>query len=143
MLIQQISVFVENKQGRLREVTNVLGAAGIDIRALSIADTSDFGILRMIVDKPEKAVALFKENRIMASITEVIGAGLDDKPGALSHVLDVLAGVGISVEYIDAFITRSARDAYVILRVEDNETAAEALTKAGIRLLEANEVCGI
>ena len=143
MLIHQISVFVENKQGRLREVMDVIAGAGIDIRALSLADTSDFGILRMIVDDPGKAAALFRENGIMASVTEVIAAELDDKPGALAHVLSVLAGVDISVEYIYAFITRRDQNAYVILRVEDNEAAAGALTKANISLLSPDEIYSI
>lgn len=143
MQIHQISVFVENKKGRLSEVMGIIAEGNIDIRALSLADTSDFGILRMIVDNPDKTIAAFREHGVMASITEVIAAELDDHPGALNNVLNVLAKVDISVEYIYAFITRKDQDAYVILRVEDNTAAAAALQEAGIRLLSPDEVYSI
>ena len=105
MIIKQISIFVENKAGRLAEITEAIAAAGIDIRALSIADTTDFGILRLIVDKPEAAALALKEAGLTVSITNVIAVGIDDTPGAFSVPMRVLADAGIDVEYMYAFIS--------------------------------------
>lgn len=141
MVIQQISVFVENQPGRLGEIMSIISDNEIDIRALSLADTSDFGILRILVNDPEKAIKLFREKRIMASTTEVIAVRLDDKPGALQHVLSTLSH--ISIEYIYAFITRRDNDAYVIIRVEDNDKAINVLQKNSLKLLDPKDVCDI
>ena len=143
MLIKQISVFIENKPGRLAEITGVLSKAGIDIRAFSIADTTDFGILRLIVNDPEKALITLKENMMTVSVTKVIAVKLQDKPGALNSVLHTLFDKGISVEYAYAFITRAKDDAYVILRVENNEEAIKILEDAGISILNPSEVYSI
>ncbi|MDR1691736.1 MAG: hypothetical protein LBR72_00105 [Oscillospiraceae bacterium] len=138
MVIEQISVFVENKQGALSEVLEVLAEGKIDLRAISIADTSDFGILRMIVPDPDKTLALLKAKGITASKTEVTGCKLPDEPGALYRVLKTLEG--ISVEYIYAFLTRRDEDAYVIIRVEDNERAQEVLRAAGHTIIGSEDV---
>lgn len=143
MLIEQISVFVENRQGTLAQITGILEKAAIDIRAFSIADTTDFGILRLIVNNPSKAEEILKENNMMVSITEVIAVRIADKPGALNAVLELLFEKDISVEYAYAFITRSKDDAYVILRVEDNERAIEVLQKGGVSLLDPAKVYSI
>ena len=103
MLIDQISVFVANQPGRLTEITGILSSADIDIRALSVADTSDFGILRLIVNDPAKTVSLLRANGITAKLTKVIAARLDDTPGALHSVLKSLTAAGIPVEYAYAF----------------------------------------
>ena len=140
MSIHQISIFVENKEGALSKVTGILARANIDIRALSIADTTDFGILRLIVSDPDLALKTLKGATMMVSRTEVIAVCLDDKAGALHNVLDTLGKAGIAVEYAYAFITRKSGAAYVILRVEDNQKATAVLKDGGIRLLEAEDV---
>jgi hypothetical protein len=143
MLIDQISVFVENKSGRLSDITGILSREDIDIRALSIADTTNFGILRLIVDNPEKAENALKKGGLTVSRTQVVAVRIEDKPGSLFHVLEVLKDNGISVEYAYAFITRKNDDAYVILRVEDNEKAVKVLSENGVALLPASEVYAI
>jgi hypothetical protein len=140
MLIDQISVFIENKYGRLSDITGILSREGIDIRALSIADTTNFGILRLIVSNPEKAESALKAGGLTVSRTQVIAVRIEDKPGSLHGVLKVLKNEGISVEYAYAFITRKNDDAYVILRVEDNEKAVRVLKENGVSLLPASEV---
>lgn len=102
MKIQQLSIFVENKSGRLAEITQTIADANVDIRAMSIADTSDFGILRLIVDKPEKAVEAFKKAGMTVSLTSVIAIGLDDAPGEFAKAVKILSDNGISVEYLYA-----------------------------------------
>jgi len=139
MIIKQISVFVENKLGKLTEIMNVLDKNTINIRALSIADTKDFGILRLIVNDPDKAEAILKESDYAVSITKVIAIVVEDRPGALAKAMNILTDSGISVEYMYAFITRSENEAYVVIRVEDNEKAAEVLTKKGVRILKSEE----
>lgn len=143
MLVKQISVFLENKSGRLAEVTRILGENNIDISALSIADTTDFGILRLIVNKPEAAEDALKENGFTVSCTNVIAIAVADKPGGLSVALETLDSESIGIEYMYAFVGKSADKALVILRVEDSENAIKALTKANIRVLSSSEVYGL
>jgi len=140
MHIKQISVFVENKTGRLAEITRVISETGVDIRALSIADTSDFGILRLIVNKPDVAVAALKEAGLTVSLTDVIAVGVEDKPGEFSKAVKVMSDAEISIEYMYAFISRSDNQAYVILRVENPTDAAAALQEKGFELLSAEKV---
>ena len=132
MTVQQLSVFVENKQGSLSKITELLAAEKIDLRALSIADTQDFGILRLIVDDPGRACEILRDQGILVQITEVLGVKLPDRPGALSEVLGTLDRAGINVEYLYAFLSQATPDAYVVLRVGDNEAAAKVLAKAGL-----------
>lgn len=136
MLIKQISVFVENKEGRLAEITETIAKAGVDIRALSIADTTDFGILRLIVDKPHETEKALRDSGFTVSVTNVIAVGIDDVPGGFAKPMRVLANAHIDVEYMYAFISRDTKKAYVILRVNNNETATKALEDAGIVLLD-------
>lgn len=135
MTMKQISVFVENKPGRLCEITSVLRDANIDIRALTIADTTDFGILRLIVDQPELALKSLKDAKITVSITNVIGICIKDEPGGLCYALEVLHKANVSVEYCYAFITHSHEAAHVILRVDKTEDALAALKEAGVSFL--------
>ena len=128
MPIKQISIFVENKPGRLADITSLVAEKGIDIRALSIADTTDYGILRLIVNDPEKAEAALKDSGLTVSMTNVLGIGIPDEPGGFSRAIRVLADAGISVEYAYAFITPEVGAAYVIIRVENNEDATAVLT---------------
>lgn len=136
MIIKQLSIFVENKQGRLAYITDILSKAGANIRALSIADTTDFGILRLIVDKPEESAEKLKQAGITVSVTNVIAIGIDDVPGAFSVPMKILADAGVDVEYMYAFITRKSEKAYVILRVADNDSAAKVLLENGVELLD-------
>lgn len=136
MIIKQLSIFVENKKGRLADITDALSKANIDIRALSIADTTDFGILRLIVNKPDEAAEMLKQSGITVSVTNVIAIGIDDKPGAFSVPMRILSDADIDVEYMYAFITRKSEKAYVILRVADNDEAAKVLISKGVEILD-------
>ena len=140
MLVKQISVFLENKSGRLAEVTKILGSNDIDISALSIADTTDFGILRLIVNKPEKAEQVLKENGFTVSCTEVIAIAVLDEPGGLAAALSVLEKASIGIEYMYAFVGKSTNEALVILRVEEPEKAVEILTQNNVKVLPSNVV---
>lgn len=140
MTINQLSIFVENKAGTVAEITKSIAKAGVSIRALSVADTQEFGILRLIVDDVEKAKAALHENECVVSITKVIGVEIPDVAGGLSTVLELMSENNINVEYLYAFITISGKHAYVVLRVEDNEKAAKILTEAGIKLVTQNDI---
>lgn len=142
MIIHQISVFVENHPGRLADIIGLVSEAA-NIRALSIADTSDFGILRLIVSNPDAAMDALRAKNMTVARTEVIAVCLPDNPGGLYAVLDLLRKNDISVEYAYAFITRKDDDAYVILRVENNENAIKVLTANDMRLLRAEDVYGL
>ena len=143
MKIQQLSIFVENREGRLAQITEVLAAAQIDIRAISVADTSDFGILRLIVDDPEKAVKALKAAGMTVSLTDVIAIGINDKPGEFAKAMRILADHHITVEYMYAFISRDKGKAFVIIRVDNDEKAVEALKDTGVTLLTAEEIHGM
>ena len=140
MLIKQISVFVENKSGRLAEITSVLADNGIDIRALSIADTTDFGILRLIVNKPDKAEQVLKAAGMTVSLTNVIAIGIQDVPGAFAKAMKVLSDTGIGIEYMYAFISRDEGRACVLLRVTDNDEAIAALKRNNIEIFDEDRV---
>ena len=140
MAIQQLTVFLENKQGKLAKVTNLLAQNGIDLRALSIADTAEFGILRLIVSNTEKAKQILTENNVLVNITDVVGVRLSDKPGELAEVLSKLDGAGINVEYLYAFLMPIADSAYVVLRVAENDEAEQILQSAGFRLVTAKDI---
>ena len=140
MLVKQISVFLENKEGRVAQVARILSDAKINIRALSIADTTEFGILRLIVDKPQKAEEALRKESLTVSITEVIAISIEDEPGGLADALQFLHEDGISVEYIYAFISKTSHKANVILRVEDCEGAIKSLTGKGFEVLMSDAV---
>ena len=140
MVIKQLSVFVENQPGRLAEVTDVLSKNDIDIRALSIADTTNFGILRLIVDHPARAESRLKEQGFTVSQTDVIGVGITDQPGGLVVALRILADEGITVEYMYAFVSKAEKTAFVILRVENNAQAEQVLSAKGIPILSSEDV---
>jgi hypothetical protein len=140
MKVKQISVFLENKSGRLAEVTAALGREEINIRALSIADTTDFGILRLIVSKPEEAYRVLKEEGFMVSQTDVLAVEVPDHPGGMAAVLAVLGEAGINIEYLYAFIGRSSKDALVVFRVENCDAATTALQAKKITVLEGEKV---
>ena len=133
MTVKQISVFVENKPGKLAEITDYLHQHDIDMRALSIAETQDFGIVRMIVDDAYKASQVLKESGYVVSITPVLAVEMSDEPGSLYKILKVLGDGGVNLDYTYAFLGQKAATAYMVLRVEDNEKAIEVLSKSGIR----------
>lgn len=139
MLIKQISVFVENKKGRMAHIAELIGNAGVDLRALSIADTSDFGILRVIVDKPELAVATLKDAGIAVTLTDVIGVGMDNAPGSFAKVMRIAADADIQVEYMYAFIGRTVGRAYIIMNAADPQDAISCLRKAGVDVLDGQD----
>jgi len=140
MYNNQLSVFLENKKGRLAKITEILAEAGIDIRALSIADTTDYGILRLIVDDPDKAHQTLKANEFTVTITKVIGISVSDVPGAFAHAMRLLEDGDVQIEYAYAFITREPGKAYVILRVNDREKALSLLSKAGVKIIKQEEI---
>lgn len=140
MKLEQISIFLENKSGRLAEVTKVLADAGINIRALSLADTADFGILRLIVNDTEMAKKVLKENGFTVGKTEVIGVEVPDRPGGLAGILDVLQKENINVEYMYAFVQKSGDSAIIIFRFDELDRAIETLQKAGVRVLKGEEI---
>ena len=138
--IRQISVFVENKPGRLSSITTILKESGVDIRALSIADTRDFGILRIIVNDPDKACQRLRQEACTVTITEVVAICIDDEMGKLSDVMCILNDAGINVEYMYAFLSKSDNKASIILRVDDNVKAHAAFEAAGIVQLTENDI---
>lgn len=140
MAIKQLSIFVENREGTLVTVTDAIAKAGVDIRAMSVADTNDFGIFRLIVTDIDKAKKALDDANAFVSITEVVGVALEDKPGALAKVVKILADNNINIEYMYAFITVSKQFAYVVLRVEDNVTTEKILTENGIRLVTEEDM---
>lgn len=143
MIIKQISVFVENKSGRLAQITKVLADNNIDIRALSLADTTKFGILRFIVTEPERAEQVLRAADLTVSITDVIAVSVEDQPGGLSYPLGILNENGINVEYIYAFVGAPHDKAFVILRVDDNQHAGKILADKGIPLLCTKDIAKI
>ncbi len=139
-MVKQISVFVQNEKGALVEVLNTLAEAHIEIRALSIADTKDFGILRMITDNNEKAALALAEGGFISTVTDVIAVCTSDRPGGLASEIKVLSDAGINLEYLYAFVAKSGKEAYVVIRVDDSEGAETALKNAGVTLLSGNDI---
>jgi hypothetical protein len=140
MKVEQISVFLENKSGRLAEVAEVLAGAGVNIRALSLADTTDFGILRLIVNDTEKAKKILRDNGFTVGKTEVLAVEVSDRPGGLAAILNVMKDNGINVEYMYAFVQKSGGNAIIIFRFDELDKAIESLQKAGIRILKGEDV---
>lgn len=143
MLVKQISVFVENRKGKLAGILSVLKEKNIDIRALSVADTTDFGILRLIVSDPDGAYQSLKEAGCTVSATKVLAVGVADQPGGLAAITQLMADYDISVEYVYAFIYRTKSEAYVILKVADTDRAIEIFKQNGVHLLTEKEIYGI
>lgn len=144
MAIKQISVFLENRPGTLLKMTGALAARHIDMRALSLAETKDFGIVRLIVDDVFKAVDALKEADFISSLTTVVGVMIPDEPGGLDKVLRVLADAGINVEYMYAFLGGARSDhAYMIFRVADAQAAENALGGRGIRIVTQDEIADL
>ncbi|GAB6179606.1 ACT domain-containing protein [Desulfotomaculum defluvii] len=140
MRVQQVSIFLENKKGRLANVTEVLGRNDINIRALSIADTTDFGILRLIVNKPELAYQVLKAEGFTVSSTDVIAVEVTDQPGGLSQTLRLLEKAEINIEYLYAFVTQSSSAALIVFRVEQVDEAINVLKENGVNVVPGEKV---
>ncbi|HBX24101.1 MAG TPA: ACT domain-containing protein [Desulfotomaculum sp.] len=140
MKVKQISVFLENKSGRLAQVTRVLGEQNINIRALSIADTTDFGILRLIVNDPDSAYQALKEAGFTVSTTDVIAVEVGDEPGGLARIMEILQQRGINIEYLYAFLQKATNAALVVFRVELIDEAIDVLQKNNVNILGGNRV---
>jgi len=133
MTVKQISVFLENRPGALAEFTRILEKSSIDLRALSLAESEDFGIVRVIVDDPYKTIRILKEEGYICSVTKVIAVEIADKPGSLVKMLNILGDNNVNLEYSYAFLAKKANSAFMILRVADNDKAIKVLTQNGIR----------
>jgi hypothetical protein len=142
MPIKQISVFLENKCGRLASVTRVIGEHGINIRAFTIADTTDFGILRLIVNRPEETYQVLRDAGFTVSMTEVLAVKIPDTPGGLAGVLKEMQDAGVNIEYMYAFVAKLSQDedALAVFRVENSAAAEQLMIAKGIRVLGGDEV---
>jgi len=143
MKLTQISVFLENRKGRLYEICSRLGQNGINIRALTIAETETFGVLRLIVDKPDAAVKMFQQNNITANRTEVVAVEVPDKPGGLADVLKVLTDADVNVEYMYGFMEKFSDKALMVFRFDDPEKAAAVLASAGVSVVTRKDIQGL
>lgn len=139
-MIKQISVFLENKTGELGGIVNFMAENNINLRALSIADTEDFGILRIITDKPESTLEKIKFNGYSAKLTDVLAVEIDDKPGSFAKIVEILSGNNISVEYTYAFLSHKKDRACMIIRADDSSAANKLLAKSGITVSDQNDL---
>ena len=141
MAIKQLTVFVQNKKGTVVSVTDILAKHHINLRALSIAETQDFGMLRLIVNDEAAASAALRESGYLIKTIDVVGVKISDEPGKLTAALDVLDKHDINVDYLYAFMARTEQHAYVVLRVEDNDAAEAALCGAGFKMITEADIC--
>ena len=140
MSLKQLTIFVENKQGSLVDITDTLAQNNVNLRALSIADTQDFGLLRLIVNDNDTALSALSDKGYVLKVTEVVGVKIGDAPGKLSKALSVLAEAGVNVEYLYAFMARTEKHAYVVLRPTDNAAAETALEAAGFHMITEADI---
>ena len=143
MTAVQISVFLENKSGRLAEVTSALAQAGVNVRALSLAETIDYGVLRLIVDKPAEARKALSQAGFTVTETEVIAVEMPDRPGGLAGIVDLVTQSGLNIEYLYAFVGQRGENAVVIFRIDDVKAAVAALQQGGARILSADQLSAI
>lgn len=139
-MLKQISVFVENKRGRLSHITGLLSAEDINIVAISIADTTNFGILRMVVDRPEDALPIIEEAGYTVSKTDVLAIEVSDDPGGVHMILDILNTAGMSVEYLYSYLRTDTKMAVILFKVDDNQKAIERLKEEKVRILTRDEL---
>ncbi len=140
MFIKQLSVFVENKPGRLHAIVEALGKSNINLRALSVADTTDFGILRLITDNNDKAQLILREMGVISKSTDVIAVSIDDCAGGLATVLDIISSAGLGTEYMYAFLGRTHGKALMVIKTDNDKAAEAALTAKGIALADKNDI---
>lgn len=143
MKIKQLSVFLENKKGRLFDVCSLLGSNGINIRALTIAETESFGVLRIVVDKTEQASKLLSEHNFTANITDVVAVEVGDKPGGLAAVLKILNDNDVNIEYMYGFVEKFSENALLVFRFEDVQKAADILVKNKVKVVTKQEIEGL
>ncbi|MFZ5775040.1 MAG: ACT domain-containing protein [Thermodesulfobacteriota bacterium] len=143
MKVKQIAIFLENKSGRLADISHTLAENAINIRALSLADTADFGILRLVVNDTNKAQQVLKANGFTVGITEILAVEVPDKPGALDSILQVVRKADLNVEYMYAFTKKSGESGMLLFRFDDQDAAIKVFLDAGCRLLSDDEVHAI
>lgn len=143
MKITQISVFLENRKGRLFEICSLLGQAGVNIRALTIAETESFGVLRMVVDKPAAAIDLFRKNNVTANQTEVVAVEVPDTPGGLAQVLGTLRDNNVNVEYMYGFVEKHSEKALLVFRFDNPEQTQVVLAKSGLSVVDEKGIQGL
>ena len=142
MTIKQLSVFVENRRGKLAEITEALATEGIDLRALSLSDASEFGLLRLIVSKPDEAYTLLREKGMMVRANEVVAIGVADKPGGFSEATRIISGAGVNLEYMYTLASPKAGEAVIITRIDQPGEAISALLENGFRIVGPEEIYG-
>ncbi len=142
-MVKQVSVFLANAQGRLYDVSHTLAQKGININGISLADTTDFGILRLIVNDPKETVKILKENNFVVELTDVIAMRVADKPGAMAEAFQLLNSAEVSVEYLYAVNKEKGENAILVLRTEQYEEACKVLSEGGIALLSEEEFYAI
>ena len=140
MYINQISIFIENKPGNIAKLTTFLADNNVNMRAFEIADSTDFGIVRIIVDQPFDTLTLLKDNDWICNLTQVIGVRMPDEAGAMAKIMTVLAEAGVSVDYVYTLLTRGIDDAIMIFRVQDNTAVAGVLKKNDIKLVSQEDL---
>lgn len=143
MKLNQISVFLENTKGRLYDVCAVLGKHKINIRALTIAESQDFGVLRIVVDRPEEALKVLKENGFVTSLTDIVAVEVSDQPGGLSAILKPLSENGINVEYMYGFVEKFSERALLVFRFDDTDRAIDVLTKNKFKVIKKEEIVNL
>lgn len=139
-MIKQISIFATNKPGQVVKVADALSQENIDIRAMCVADTQDFGIIRLIVNDTDKAKQALSNHKCIVQITNVVGIKIPDKPGSTKQALELLSKKGVNIDYMYAFVTKSKEYAYFVMRVEDPEEADKILSASGVELITQEEI---
>ncbi len=143
MKLTQISVFLENRKGRLYDVCSLLGKTGINIRALTIAETESFGVLRIVVDKSDLAIQALRKNGFVANLTDVVAIEVGDKPGGLAEILGVFSDNDVNVEYMYGFVEKFSDNALLVFRFEDTDKAAKILADKGVKVVTRREIEGL
>ena len=143
MKITQISIFLENRKGRLSDVCSLLGDHGVNIRALTIAETESFGVLRIVVDKSEAAIQLLREHHFVANFTDVVALEVPDQPGGLASILKILAENDVNIEYMYGFVEKFSDKALLVMRFEDPDFAQQILAKHNIRVIAKKDIEGL
>ena len=136
MKITQISVFLENRAGRLAELTALLGQAGVNIRALTIAETDEFGVLRIVVDNPDKAIETLRGRQFIATVTDIVAVEVDDAPGGLAAILAAITASGLNIEYMYGFVEKKADKAIMVFRFDEPDKAIDVLKRGGIAVVD-------
>jgi hypothetical protein len=140
MKLTQISVFLENRKGRLSQVCGILGENNVNIRALTIAETDEFGVLRMVVDNPDKALAVLKKNDMVASVTQIVAVEVDDTPGGLARILKVVTQENLNIEYMYGFVEKKTDRALMVFRFDEPDRAIKVLKAAGVNVVGQKDV---